>query len=297
MRTPPIRCAVLFFFMRNNKITSALEKIKSAVVKLIADSKCILRANRSGMCGDCATFFYYSVDSWSSSLFNFFESIVMIEKTGGGLQVVIATKSGLDWQTFACWYSLHKSLPDAEVVIVINRTTTVDWQYYQWAKRLRVPHIFQNAVFERQHAHYLQTASLCATDTLGTLVVSPWVMFVNPLNDHLHELFNDDMHVHTYDAHCMFLRYRGTQAFNKAIDDVMLGVSTATESLIAHEAKDHSDPWPIISNYKGCGKWIHTMKGCPFSSATGMTGHDMTCNEWKIIEQWRRMVPLYNAVS
>lgn len=60
-------------------------------------------------------------------------------------------------------------------------------------------------------------------------------------------------------------------------------------------AKEEKLGWFVNLN-KGCGRWINTAKGCPFSSAGGLSLPDMTANEHRVIELWKKMVPLYNAL-
>ena len=104
-----------------------------------------------------------------------------------------------------------------------------------------------------------------------TLLIDDSVLFSNNLNkDQLSEIWSD---------------YSLTGNLSE----------TVIEKKICYEAKDEESG--CLSNFrKGCGKWIHTMKGCPFSSAGGMIAETMTVNELRIIELWRKMVPLYSAV-
>lgn len=80
------------------------------------------------------------------------------------------------------------------------------------------------------------------------------------------------------------------------IDRHCLEDSVLPNSMLFPEAKDSVELIELISFEKGCGRWINTAKGCPFSSAGGLVSTEMTVNEARIIELWKRMVPLYNTV-
>jgi hypothetical protein len=55
-----------------------------------------------------------------------------ISEFGKGLGIVIYSKSVLehDWMSFACWYSIKKFLPDAEIILICERGNVVfNWTY------------------------------------------------------------------------------------------------------------------------------------------------------------------------
>jgi hypothetical protein len=59
--------------------------------------------------------------------------------TGDGLNIVCKTGYSFhdDWMTFACWYSILKSLPDAKFSIFCPSVDS-HGLYFQWAPRCRV---------------------------------------------------------------------------------------------------------------------------------------------------------------
>lgn len=223
----------------------------------------------------------------------------MIEKTGQGLHIIIATETAQDWPTFCCWYSARKSLPDAKITVVVNRTTRIEFQYYQWLKRLQVPHRFQNPIYRNQNLHKLQVACTAWDESAkATLVVSPHVAFLSQWNEqlagHIESLGSNFLH----DDYSLLAGYREKAEIMAVIDQIFLeGAEIGATSSICPEAKETVDAWPLVGYFKGCGKWINTMTDCPFTGASGIVGADMSVNEWKIIEMWRRMVPLYSAVQ
>ena len=66
-----------------------------------------------------------------------------VSPVGGGLKVIIHTDYNFnhDWMTFASWYSINKTLPDAEVKILCKRNTS-DYQLFNWPSRCNVKFSF-----------------------------------------------------------------------------------------------------------------------------------------------------------
>jgi hypothetical protein len=84
----------------------------------------------------------------------------------------------------------------------------------------------------------------------------------------------------------------------KMIEDLFLDENKldVTAEPLCIEAKDSNETGCLVSYKKGCGKWINTAKGCPFSNAGGLAVADMTASEHRVIELWRKMATLYSAV-
>lgn len=80
---------------------------------------------------------------------------------------------------------------------------------------------------------------------------------------------------------------------DEILNDVLLDAKTLEINEFCHEAKETETLSSIVSYQKGCGKWIHKLKGCPFSNAAGLVTSDMTVNEIRIIDLWKRMCQLY----
>lgn len=222
----------------------------------------------------------------------------MITETGENLNILINAATAEDWMTFASWYSVFKNIPDAKVAIICNRNQRVEFQNFQWAKRLNIPLFYQiesefltkirgiHRVLENQtfEGHILCIDSgalftdiLCSellstfNKTGYTLLIDDNVCYSNNLNkDQISEIWSE---------------YGLTESFNESV----------IKQKVCYDAKDEKCSC-LCSFRKGCGRWIHTKKGCPFSSAGGMIAETMTVNELRIIELWRKMVPLYSAV-
>jgi hypothetical protein len=93
------------------------------------------------------------------------------------------------------------------------------------------------------------------------------------------------------------LWYANNQSFEDILDAYFIENKRLDKSdrPVEVEAKESNDPECFVSYKKGCGKWINTAKGCPFSSASGLISDNMTINERRVIELWKKMVNLYNA--
>lgn len=219
----------------------------------------------------------------------------MITETGGNLSVLIVTEPGLDWQTFATWYSFYKNWPDAKVAINCLRNGMMPFAFYQWAKRLNVPSVRQNRHAEGAVNWLYALKNSLEAGHVGenVLVVAPLVMALDLIPELTLAQFDAGSH---FDSDVWFLKEPDP---GKMLDNFFLESSDIkTEpNCLCLEAKDAADPAFLVSYKKGCGKWIHRAKGCPFSSAGGLIAADMTANEHKIIDLWQKMVALYNVVA
>ncbi len=218
----------------------------------------------------------------------------MISNIGNGLSVLIITETGKDWQTFATWYSLNKNLPEATVVIDCLRNEETPFQFYQWTKRVNIP-IFHHKPFttDDQTANWLDCINRCQSK-LGSqiLVLTPLVMATAPLEEEvLHTLNASDLCI---DPHFWFLRNQNIQ---QLIDKHFLDEAISTTDVLSAEAKTAENVHCLVSYKKGCGRWIDTLKGCPFSNAAGLVSSSMTVNENRIVELWKRMCSLYSVIN
>ena len=63
------------------------------------------------------------------------------------------------------------------------------------------------------------------------------------------------------------------------------------------DAKDIDSIEPVVSVRKGCGRWIDKDGRCPFSHLERIVTEGMTPAERRVITLWRKMTPLYKAIS
>lgn len=221
----------------------------------------------------------------------------MISELGQNLSIVIMTKTDLDWQTFATWYSFSKNLPEASICVIIERNENVPFVYYQWIKRLKIPSLRINPFTKDcEYVNWLQAINLCNQKDMlkeSLLIIKPLTMALNSFDAKtLKELNETDLRL---EEEIWILKNKN---MSNLINSYYLENNQIkkSENKICINAKENNIS-NIISYSKGCGKWIHTAKGCPFSNAAGLVSEDMTINEMKIIDLWKKMVPLYNAIA
>lgn len=228
----------------------------------------------------------------------------MISNTGENLDVVILTRTAEDWRSFACWYSVMKNLPDAKVFLLCNRTTKVEFQFYQWAKRLRIPHTYSNPFCNEpigDRLFNLGTATLHGFNRNAALLLDYSCVVVDSLDDAWLSLFNDPGPRFFLDVNVAVARQIDRTLLDKMTNQFMFtgkfeGLPVEVKNLTS-DAKEAADLISIVTTNKGCGRWIDTMKGCPFSNAEGLLADDMTVNELRVIGLWRKMVALYSTVN
>lgn len=226
-----------------------------------------------------------------------YSTYFMISETGKNLHVLILTEPDKNWQTFATWYSIYKNWPDALTIIVSNRNGEMPFESFQWAKRLNIPLIHRNPFVEETECLDLLAAIKMAQDRnyLGDfiLVIRPLMMAIDVLDSNFLKCLNESKSWND----------RGVWYLNKCnldslIEDFYLGDWNGPENInpLWVEANQSKQLCCLTSCKKGCGRWIDTSKGCPFSSANGLISDDMTVNELRINDLWRKMVPLFNSV-
>jgi hypothetical protein len=219
----------------------------------------------------------------------------MITKTGKNLSILIVAETGKDWETFGTWYSIFKNLPDATVAIASLRNKETPFMLFQWAKRLGIPLFHFNPIYNDlyndilvgvQHAHQQKLVEK------NILTIVPLTMAIDVLDQKTLDIFNlkEDVLLNLGTETQWFLRHSDVNAIlNEEIEP-----HKYTFCVEANETKTLS---PLVNYQKGCGKWIDTLKGCPFSNAAGLASTEMTINENRIIELWKKMCNLYSATA
>jgi hypothetical protein len=221
----------------------------------------------------------------------------MISETGKNLSVLILTEVGKDWETFATWYSIYKNLPNSNVSIVCQRNEKAPFVLFQWAKRLKIPLFLTNPYSEDKKINFLYAIK----DSLNqkkiqqpVLVVEPFIMILESFYKKLIDKLNNKNFI--IDEKILFLNNLNVDNLIYDLFIQNLSLSDFVENLYI-EANASNELSCIISYEKGCGRWINTSRGCPFSNAAGLVSSEMTANENRVIEIWKKMAPLYNAVN
>ena len=221
----------------------------------------------------------------------------MIGETGKNLSVLIVTEPDKNWETFETWYSIFKNLPDARVAIGCQRTPSIPFQLFQWARRLKLNLFFHNPfthndpVANRLDAIHRAIGRKMVD--INILVIPPLIMSIDVLD---HQTITEMQEKNIWMDECVWFLQKPN-------------IKEMINQHFLEEKEIHYDPIPLcveanetaevswlVSHQKGCGKWIDTLRGCPFSSAAGLATMAMTVNEHRIIELWKRMCPIYNAL-
>jgi|688.fasta_scaffold08426_11 hypothetical protein len=222
----------------------------------------------------------------------------MISETGRNLSVLIISETGLDWQTFATWYSFYKNLPEATVALFCNRNSDFTFVYFQWAKRLKIPTIKTKPTADNKDEYINWLFAIKKAQDVGLvkqpiLAVKPCVMAVDALNNNWIKKL--EKNIFWLDDCALYLKDQQIEDLinNYYLEDKL--TERCSEKLCV-DAKFSNDVQPFVNYKKGCGRWIDTAIGCPFSSAGGLINSELTANETRVIELWKKMVPLYQAV-
>lgn len=229
----------------------------------------------------------------------------MLTQTGKELNVLLVTRSNQDWQTFSTWYSFYKNVPHAKVVIACLRNQETPFQYFQWSKRLGIRTFYQKPFSETPEIAQLSLLlEAVSHQLLGeiNMVVPVLTMAIDVIDINVVNAVNEAESLFLADKNLWITKNMTQGNIEEIINRSVLENTTLSETNKSHisliqEAKDAEELWPLVSYNKGCGKWIDSLKGCPLSNASGLVSEDMTVNENRIFELWKRMVPLYSAVA
>jgi hypothetical protein len=224
----------------------------------------------------------------------------MLNHTGKNLSVLITTKANQEWQTFTTWYSFYKNIPEAEVVIATVRNEETPFQYFQWAKRLKIRIFYQKAFNDDRDLTQLSLVSVARDFLQDTILVVPaMTMAIDTLDPQLVEIVNSRENMFCPDNGSVLLKGIDQDGINEIINKCMLEDLKITDIqspiTLVKDVKT-AELCSLVSYRKGCGKWIDTLKGCPLSNAEGLITPTMTINENRVIELWRTMTTLYAAV-
>ena len=221
-----------------------------------------------------------------------------VNELGKNLNILIRTETTFDWQTFATWYSFFKNLPEAEICIVCNRNTNAPFQYFQWIKRLKIRHLFQNQFSEDEFLNKIQNLKIAADQGFikkKTLVVEKSTMAIDTLNEHLLDLINTNEEIVVNKNICYFPK-TNKDYLNKLLDNYFLETTNNEETTyFCYDVKEIDEPVTFVSFEKGCGTWINKLKGCPFSGAERFISIGINVNESRVIELWKKMTCLFNV--
>ncbi len=218
----------------------------------------------------------------------------MVDSFGTNLNILICTKPGRDWQSFSSWYSFFQNLPEAKISLLIERNGEVPFQFYQWAKRIKVRSRIFNAYSQdnptENYIGLLYSAINCGLAATPLLCVTDEVMAVSPLNERTLNSFNSSW----FGSQASYITDNLSSTLNSLI---VYGIEPPSLPInLIKCAKDCEEITDLVSIDKGVGRWLPTARGCPFSSAGGLYSESITINESKVLDLWRKSVPLYQAI-
>lgn len=221
----------------------------------------------------------------------------MITQTGKNLSILITTETGQDWQAFSTWYSIFKNLPEATIAVTCARNTETPFQYFQWAKKINLP-VLKHDKFDPENPISTKLSSIrdaLSANIVSTplLIVDALVVFLDVLDQKLLDDFNSYEEI--FDPNMWYLKNPNMSDMLNAVllEDKFI---KPQENRLCIEAKESQELSCVVSYKKGCGKWIDKLKGCPFSNANGLMTTEMTLNEIKVIDLWKKMCNLYSVV-
>lgn len=219
----------------------------------------------------------------------------MIDEYGDNLHVLLISEVDDNWLSFSAWYSLRRNLPYAKVSLCyLKNPKNVPTSYFQWAKRIGI-RCFGMRPKESEVSNFIHALAYLMKefDDRNYLVMNSASLALQPLSLPLRE----NLSGFKYDAKGACFSDFDVSSLSLLYDNYMLYNKQPEPLEILHEARDSESFESLISISKGCGKWIDKMKGCPFSSVSGLLGESMTVNEQKIFDLWRDLVPLYHALN
>lgn len=203
------------------------------------------------------------------------------------MEILIITEPGLNWETFATWFSTTYYLPDIPCRIFCVRNKQMPYELFHWSKRLNLPITYLKRVFEHDLANNLKIMNEFRSEK-ATIVLTP------------HTIITD-----SFESTPDFARHNGaictdwkSNKINELIDDCVLYDKTPENNVsFFGDAKESIELRKITDYSKGCGIWINTLKGCPFSSVSELMANEMTINEYRIMNLWKKMLALYKATQ
>jgi len=231
-----------------------------------------------------------------------------ISPSGKNLNVVISNDASIthEWMTFSSWYSFFKNAPDASVSFVSRRSSAQIHQLFNWANRLPINFTYYNSVSDDcQYINKLISLKEILQRNFTKapiLCIDPDVALTESLDtDNLNHLLEKNKCIQSDNKKVWFLP--DSQFISKLIDDYYLSDNSPELPCCSWLCGDtQSSPNPLVTFEKSCGrfvtsKWIDKNKGCPFGKANRFQTDSLTVNEKRILDLWKKLTPLYKAVS
>lgn len=183
----------------------------------------------------------------------------MITATGSGLNILISCDYTPEhnWMSYLCWYSIKKTLSDANVS-VCSRKINVSGSFFIWTKKL-------NVLFRTHNEKYKNIF-----DQKSLLIVPPHVVAIRDFDEAgiKPELKEDPCLLENTN----FVKDAKTNDFC-----VFCSYLNGWANFVASE-------------------WINNTK-CPLLVFKKFSKTDMTINEKRIEKMWNNSIPVFRAIS
>jgi len=164
-----------------------------------------------------------------------------ISLTGDG--VTIAIKCNYlphhNWMVMSSWYSLLKNLPDANFVILCDKSKSSPVELFKWCVKLNLEFYYINPTVANGHKYDYEI-------NCDTMAVREW---------------------------------KGFEVCDAASDEI------STFACYRERCGDF-----VLAN------WINSIES-PFSKALSFQKENMAVNEWKILELWWKLHPIYSMIG
>ena len=206
---------------------------------------------------------------------------------------VIRSGPARDWQAFCTWYSLQKAMPDIQSHIVIEQNPRKSlFGNYLWAKKLHIPQTI-DPLEKNSPKLFLTMLSILFQkkvihDQQPFFIVKDNVVCLKETNASNLKISQDL---------CFACGTSSLEEIEQITNDYFIDSNTFDFGNIKEygPVKDRR-VFNFVNIDDGCGSWINTIKGCPFSAADRFASEDMTNNEKKVIDEWKKMTALYQAI-
>jgi hypothetical protein len=192
-----------------------------------------------------------------------------INRYGDGLSVLICCQPTLPdaWLSFACWYSIRNSLPDAQVALACSEREKFNYSFFRWAFRAKVPHLI--------HAGP-NVEGVSAKIAIGRGIVNKPLLMV-PSHVMVMDCLDDDT----------LLRLGSDEAILDVTDETL----PAKGETLGRFCSVRDGVGSFVLD-----KWIDK-NGYPFGSVDHFMKGPLTANERRIFQMWKRLGPLYDTIG
>lgn len=222
-----------------------------------------------------------------------------VTESGAGLHAVISCEFTIhnDWQSYACWYSLKKWLPDIEITVLCTRDYEGGYAPFTWPTRARTQ-FFQHKRFSNNEEENRLCANILAVST--QLVKPPFIsltstkMCVRSLSGRIIDAFEQhrcvetdgvwyfrDIAVHTPDY------LKSTLNTSVQVDELANKANEFTSSTFS----DFSE----VEKFN-LSSWKTSKLTPPFSISNSIVTPEASPNARKILAMWSRLGETYEVM-